>query len=652
MHDGQQLISSQLKKPYNNNNSSTNMSSYSPELIPSCKETKMLRFRSRMEGAVKQHRPHSMKPVNLSLLISCVLSGLVGLSYLFFDPIVRSIILSKLTLRNTSETFYIWEDPPISPHLKVYFFNLTNPEEFFAGHSKPVLEEIGPFTYWQKWLKQNITWHPNGTISYRTKKIFSFSPEDSCVKCRDPNLSITTANVPAISAYHQLRDSYFSALVLSGMIYGLNYKPWSSRTPSELLWGHKETLFEIAKHTMPDPPPFNQFGFFLTKNASKEEDLGLYTMYTGEGDPYKLATIASYNGHTNLGRWNDSNCDKVHGSDGASFNPYIQQHDTLWFFNDQLCRALPLVFHQTVLHKGLPSYRFRPREDVFMSPDRYPQENSCFGGPDRVTGDGIFDVTICQYNAPIVLSWPHFLHADRKYLDAVEGMRPDPNEHGFWFDIQPVTGTTLSARARIQINVNIRNTPRFDDLALVNDTLLPVLWCDEGIDELGDEIIMVLKTAAMDPLDYRRYIFYTFLALLSTLLTLSLVAVARCCANRAAANVDKVREQVKHLAPAYCDREAGSAIQPMLDSTDSSRVSTACHSRNCSEGATPLYVKDASEERLLEQLEHLPHHFGCRPATTFNTAIRVVIPETLLGGTRGEEEEEEEILEAKEDEDC
>jgi hypothetical protein len=34
--------------------------------------------------------------------------------------------------------------------------------------------------------------------------------------------------------------------------------------------------------------------------------------------------------------------------------------------------------------------------------------------------------------------------------------RPNSEEHGFWFDIQPVTGTTLSARARIQINVNIR----------------------------------------------------------------------------------------------------------------------------------------------------------------------------------------------------
>ena len=48
---------------------------------------------------------------------------------------------------------------------------------------------------------------------------------------------------------------------------------------------------------------------------------------------------------------------------------------------------------------------------------------------------------------------------------------------------------------------------------------------------------MVLKTSL---LDYQCYIFNTFLALLSTLLTLSLVTVARCCADRATANVDKV----------------------------------------------------------------------------------------------------------------
>ncbi len=32
----------------------------------------------------------------------------------------------------------------------------------------------------------------------------SFSPEDSCERCRDLNATITTVNVPAVSAYHQV----------------------------------------------------------------------------------------------------------------------------------------------------------------------------------------------------------------------------------------------------------------------------------------------------------------------------------------------------------------------------------------------------------------------------------------------------------------
>ena len=57
--------------------------------------------------------------------------------------------------------------------LQVYFFNLTNPVEVFDGREKPRLVEVGPYTYQQQWLKQNITWHDNGTISYKTRKIFT-----------------------------------------------------------------------------------------------------------------------------------------------------------------------------------------------------------------------------------------------------------------------------------------------------------------------------------------------------------------------------------------------------------------------------------------------------------------------------------------------
>ena len=48
-------------------------------------------------------------------------------------------------------------------------------------------------------------------------------------------------------------------------------------------------------------------------------------MYTGEGDPYRLATIHSYNNKQDLDFWNETRCNKVHGSDGASFNPYIKK---------------------------------------------------------------------------------------------------------------------------------------------------------------------------------------------------------------------------------------------------------------------------------------------------------------------------------------
>ena len=137
------------------------------------------------------------------LLVSCIFSGIVGLAYLAFDPLVRSLILKKMVLSTSSENFKMWEDPPINPHLKVenifwsfnndniflifglfhtsvfhslfqvYFFNLTNAEAVFKGLEKPKLVEVGPYTYTQKWTKQNITWHENGTLSYRTRKIFT-----------------------------------------------------------------------------------------------------------------------------------------------------------------------------------------------------------------------------------------------------------------------------------------------------------------------------------------------------------------------------------------------------------------------------------------------------------------------------------------------
>ena len=63
-------------------------------------------------------------------------------------------------------------------------------------------------TFSQKWIKENVTWHGNGTMSYQTRKEFKFVPELSSGN-QETDI-ITTANVPAISAFYQMRKSgYF-----------------------------------------------------------------------------------------------------------------------------------------------------------------------------------------------------------------------------------------------------------------------------------------------------------------------------------------------------------------------------------------------------------------------------------------------------------
>ena len=50
--------------------------------------------------------------------------------------------------------------------------------------------------------------------------------------------------------------------------------------------------------------------YTITYVYCREEDMGLYTMYTGQGDPYNLATIASVDGKQTLGRFlkKDQSC--------------------------------------------------------------------------------------------------------------------------------------------------------------------------------------------------------------------------------------------------------------------------------------------------------------------------------------------------------
>ena len=86
-------------------------------------------------------------------------------------------------------------------------------------------------------------------------------------------------------------------------------------------------------------------------------------------------------------------------------------------------------------------FRFVPPPNVFDTTNENP-ENACFcTNPDGVcnTPSGVFNVSICQFGSPTMLSWPHFFQADPKLLDAVEGLNPNKDEHQLFIDVQPVS---------------------------------------------------------------------------------------------------------------------------------------------------------------------------------------------------------------------
>lgn len=60
-------------------------------------------------------------------------------------------------------------------------------------------------------------------------------------------------------------------------------------------------------------------------------------------------------------------------------------------------------------------------------------------------------------------------------------------------------GTSLRARARVQINLGVTQVVDIKQVANFPDIVFPILWFEEGIDGLPDEIVDLMKIAVEVP---------------------------------------------------------------------------------------------------------------------------------------------------------
>lgn len=425
----------------------------------------------------------------LLLVIGAIVVGL-------FDLFVNSFVAKELVLKKGSDVYQKWQRPPVVPHLLLYFFNVTNKEEFQQG-AKPVLQEVGPYCYREHWEKVNITFHNNGTVSYETQKHYYFERSKSV---GDDSDIITTLNIPMMTAVSKWRFAIrLAKLALSSILEVLKEEPFISRSVNELMWGYEDPLLKIAKDILPPGQrlPYDKFGFFVERNGSTD---GLLNVFTGEdGDMSRYTTIDTFNQQHELNYWLSDSCNTIRGTDGSSFPPGITKYSTLYMFNNNLCRSIPLTYWHDVDDFGIEGMRFSPPASAFANVTVNP-ENKCYcvGGP-PCAGSGLFNISSCKFGSPTIVSWPHFYQADPKYLDAVVGLQPDPDKHALFIDLAPRTGSPLRAQARLQINIAVPYVPEVKIMSRLREIIFPVLWFADGVTELPENVLELLRFAENVP---------------------------------------------------------------------------------------------------------------------------------------------------------
>ena len=144
----------------------------------------------------------------------------------------------------------------------------------------PPLHQVGPYTFREEERKLNITWHDNGTVSYRRMKHWYFEPSMSVGPLTN---TITTINVPVVGSAEFARGDFINEWGMSEMLATMQATVFVKKTIGELLFdGYDDIVMEIGnsfteseyddggfgfeeegeEEPEPDKAPMDRFGWF------------------------------------------------------------------------------------------------------------------------------------------------------------------------------------------------------------------------------------------------------------------------------------------------------------------------------------------------------------------------------------------------------
>lgn len=399
----------------------------------------------------------------------------------------------EIALRPNSRVYESWKVPPLDLNLDIYFFNWTNPDDFRNLSTKPILQQLGPYRFKEKPDKVDIVWHPeNYTVSYRKKSDFYFDAENSNGSLDD---EITILNAVALSASATAKHWDILKRNMVDISLKIYNQPMAiTKTADEFLFtGYQDDMIDVARAAPifgdEVQVPFDRFGWFYTRNGSADLT-GTFNVHTGVDDIYKIGQMHSWNFKTHTG-FSDSYCGMVNGSAGEFFPPNLKKGGSISLFTPDMCRSVPLDYEETVQVEGITGFKFSGGLRSVDNGTLYP-ENKCFCGGECVPS-GVMNVSACRFGSPVFMSYPHFFNADPLFVNQVEGLKPNKNDHEFYMTLEPNTGVALEVAARFQVNMLVEPIEHMSFYEDVPRTFFPLIWFEQKV-RISPEFADELKT--------------------------------------------------------------------------------------------------------------------------------------------------------------
>lgn len=98
----------------------------------------------------------------------------------------------------------------------------------------------------------------------------------------------------------------------------------------------------------------------MQRNDSSKYD-GHFNIHTGADDLRKIGQIYEWNHKTHTGIY-EGECGRVRGSMGEFFPPNLIPTDSVEIFLQNLCRAMPLDYIETVKIHGVTAFKYAATE--------------------------------------------------------------------------------------------------------------------------------------------------------------------------------------------------------------------------------------------------------------------------------------------------